>query len=137
MTAKMAGWLPLPVTDGSVKLQLLDGGSFIANYTVLHAGVDDEAFRMYNWAFHIFHPETGRHVLWDLGLTSVRTSFSQTSKMHAQSLTLHVQDPNDYSSWVDRIMLKVLSPVSPRYSIPQQLQQTGIGPEQVDAVVFR
>lgn len=137
MAANKEEWLSLPVTDGSVKLQLLDGGSFIANYAVLHAGVDDEAFRMYNWAFHIFHPRMDRHVLWDLGLTSVRNLFSQTSKMNARSLTLHVQDPNNYSPWVDKFMLKVLSPLSPRHSIPQQLRQRGISSEQVDAVVFR
>lgn len=71
MAAKPIEWLPLPETNGSVKLQLLDGGSFIANYAVLHAGVKDESFRMYNWAFHIFHHATNRHILWDLGLTSV------------------------------------------------------------------
>lgn len=71
MAAKPMEWLPLPETNGSVELQLLDGGSFIANYTFLHAGAKDESFRMYNWAFHILHRATNRHILWDLGLTSV------------------------------------------------------------------
>lgn len=71
MAVKTVEWSPLPETDASVRLQLLNGGSFTANYSVLHAGVKEESFRMYNWAFYIFHSGTDRHILWDLGLTSV------------------------------------------------------------------
>ena len=62
---------PLPKTDAYVRLSLLDGGSFIGDYSILHAGVSEEKFRMYDWAFHINHKN--RHVLWDLGMDGVRT----------------------------------------------------------------
>lgn len=119
------------MTNASVKLQLLNGGSFTANYTVLHAGVPEQPFRMYNWAFYIFHPETGRHILWDLGLTSVMVPLEERSK-----LTLTVQDPNDYTPWVNKSM-EPLNAVSPTHSISQQLLRNGINSEQVDEVIFR
>ena len=59
----------LPSTDAFVDLSLLDGGSFIGDLSLLHAG-QSGTFRMYNWAFYIAH--RGRHVLWDLGLDQVR-----------------------------------------------------------------
>jgi hypothetical protein len=68
---KTMSWIPLPEGGNIVELHLLDGGSFTADYALLHAGVENEAFRMYNFAFHIFHAPTGRHVLWDLGCTDV------------------------------------------------------------------
>ncbi|KAL7771223.1 hypothetical protein CFE70_001166 [Pyrenophora teres f. teres 0-1] len=57
--------LRLPPTDAFVQLSLLDGGSFVADMSRMHAG-QTGTFRMYNWAFYISHQ--GRHVLWDLGL---------------------------------------------------------------------
>ena len=59
----------LPATNAFVDLSLLDGGSFIADLSLMHAG-QSGTFRMYNWAFYIAHG--GRHVLWDLGLDQVR-----------------------------------------------------------------
>lgn len=59
----------LPDSASHVHLSLLDGGSFMAETGKLHAGVKDERFRMYNWAFCISHKD--RHVLWDLGMTGV------------------------------------------------------------------
>jgi len=38
----------------------------------VHAGATDEIFRLYNWAFYIKDIATGRHILWDLGLSGVR-----------------------------------------------------------------
>jgi hypothetical protein len=61
----------LPETDAYIHLSLLDGGSFLGDYSRIHAGVSDEKFRMYNWAFYIRHQD--RHILWDLGLDGVRT----------------------------------------------------------------
>lgn len=69
--AEPISWTPLPESASHVKLQALDGGSFIADWVIIHAGVESEKFRMYDFAFHISHPPTGRHVLWDLGVSSV------------------------------------------------------------------
>lgn len=38
----------------------------------IHQGVEaDESFRLYDWAFYIHEPQTGRHVLWDVGMSKV------------------------------------------------------------------
>lgn len=66
-------WIPLPDTKSHVNLEALDGGSFTGDYTFLHADVKSQPFRMYNFAFHVTHPGTGRHIMWDLGLTSVES----------------------------------------------------------------
>ncbi|TVY25666.1 Cytochrome P450 monooxygenase [Lachnellula hyalina] len=63
--------LPLPVDASYVELHCLDGGSFIAAASKVHAGASDDTFRMYNWAFCIEDIQTGRHVMWDLGLSGV------------------------------------------------------------------
>lgn len=62
---------PLPQSDSSVQLRILDGGSFMAELNKLHDGAGNDRFRMYNWAFHIYHPKTHRHVLWDVGMEGV------------------------------------------------------------------
>jgi hypothetical protein len=62
----------LPDPETYAHLSLLDGGSFIGDLSRVHAGVGDIRYRMYNWAFYVSHK--GRHILWDLGLTAVRTS---------------------------------------------------------------
>lgn len=51
----------------------------MAETAKLHAGVKDERFRMYNWAFYISHND--RHILWDLGMTDVcgSTPFDPTN----------------------------------------------------------
>ena len=64
--------VPLPADAASVELHCLDGGSFVAAASKVHAGATDETFRMYNWAFYIRDVESGRHILWDLGLSGVR-----------------------------------------------------------------
>ena len=66
---------PLPDSDAYVQLSLLDGGSFMGEIGKVHAGVSNEKYRMYNWAFYITHQ--GRHILWDLGLDEVRTMTMQ------------------------------------------------------------
>ncbi len=66
-----AGGMALPETTSFVKLDLLDGGSFIASTDKIHAGVENETFRLYNWAFHVFHSPTGEHMMWDLGISGV------------------------------------------------------------------
>lgn len=37
----------------------------------IHAGEPADRFRLYNWAFYVYHPTSQRHIIWDLGLTSV------------------------------------------------------------------
>jgi len=56
----------------SVKVQLLDGGSFTAAWDKVHEGAEHVSFRMYNWLFYIRNTSFDRHVLWDVGMTSVR-----------------------------------------------------------------
>jgi hypothetical protein len=66
---------PLPESNAYVQLSLLDGGSFVGDLGKVHAGVTNDKYRMYNWAFYISHQ--GRHILWDLGLDEVRTMTMQ------------------------------------------------------------
>lgn len=66
-------WKALPTVNSFVNLQLLNGGSFTASTSIVHAGVEDKKFRMYNWAFYVNHPTSDRHLLWDVGMTSVGT----------------------------------------------------------------
>jgi hypothetical protein len=72
----------LPQTDAYVELSLLDGGSFIGDWSKVHAGASGK-YRMYNWAFHIFHQ--GKHLLWDLGLDEVRNIYFTDTKGRALS----------------------------------------------------
>lgn len=72
----------LPVTDGHVHVQLLNGGSMMAEYHKLHQGDPAEKFRMYNWAFFIHHVEYGRKIIWDLGMSSVRVFHCSTFLLH-------------------------------------------------------
>ncbi|KAE8375353.1 beta-lactamase-like protein [Aspergillus bertholletiae] len=62
--------IELPTTDAYVDVQLLNGGSMTAKYHVLHAGEPADEFRLYNWAFYIYHAKQGRRMLWDLGMSS-------------------------------------------------------------------
>ena len=62
---------PFPETTSHVELSIMDGGGFTASTSVLHADVEPEKFHMIDWSFHIYHPNSKRHVLWDLGLHDV------------------------------------------------------------------
>lgn len=64
--------IPLPSDAACVELHCLDGGSFVAAASKVHSGANDETFRMYNWAFLVKDIQSGRNVLWDLGLSGVR-----------------------------------------------------------------
>ncbi|KAF2662798.1 Metallo-hydrolase/oxidoreductase [Lophiostoma macrostomum CBS 122681] len=104
---------PLPDTDAYIHLSLLDGGSFIGDYSKIHAGVSDETFRMYNWAFYIRHQD--RHMLWDLGLDG---------------------DKSCYTPWVNKYLLDEVNHVGPRKPIVQQLSERGVLADQIDSVLF-
>lgn len=67
----MVDTISLPTTSRSVNVHLLDGGSFIADASKFHAEAAAETLRMYDWCFYIHDPESGSHILWDLGLSSV------------------------------------------------------------------
>jgi hypothetical protein len=62
---------PLPKASGSVEVQVLDGGSFTANYAVVHADTASSPFRCHSWVFYIHHRPNERHVIWDVGLSAV------------------------------------------------------------------
>ncbi|PZD39372.1 Lactamase-B domain containing protein [Pyrenophora tritici-repentis] len=104
--------LELPHTDAFVQLSLLDGGSFVADLSRMHAG-QTGTFRMYNWAFYISHQ--GRHVLWDLGLD---------------------QDRSYYTPLVDKLFLDNINHVGPSRTIVQQLSERGISARDIDTVLF-
>ncbi|KAL0252991.1 hypothetical protein SLS55_008444 [Diplodia seriata] len=108
-----SGSLPQPAS--AVQLRLLDGGSFMAEMSKLHHGAANDRFRMYNWAFHIYHPATDRHVLWDLGMDG---------------------DPAKYTPWVQKFMFDDVHPVGPRVSIEEQLRGHGVDADRIDAVLF-
>lgn len=61
----------LPTAPGSVEVQLLDSGSFTANLDVVHAGSAPIPYRCYSWVFYIYHKTSGKHILWDVGLSDV------------------------------------------------------------------
>ncbi|KAH8732618.1 beta-lactamase-like protein [Phaeosphaeriaceae sp. PMI808] len=102
----------LPQTDANVELSLLDGGSFIGDFSKVHTGAIGR-YRMYNWAFHITHGK--RHILWDLGLD---------------------EDCSNYTPWVNKYMLDDVNHVGPKRTLVQQLAEKGVRAEQVDTVLF-
>ncbi|KAI8650203.1 Lactamase-B domain-containing protein [Fusarium sp. Ph1] len=107
---------PLPTSNGSVKVQLLDGGSFTADYNFLHAGAPSTPFRCYSWAFYIHHEPSGRRILWDVGLSANRSEYTAFNVKH---------------------VLDVLEPVNPRLSIIEQLENSGTDANAIDTVIFR
>ncbi|KAF2467468.1 Metallo-hydrolase/oxidoreductase [Lindgomyces ingoldianus] len=113
MTVAELPCAPLPETNAHIELSLLDGGSFIGEFSKLHAGVTNGIFRMYNWAFYISHK--GRHILWDLGLD---------------------EDRSCYTPWVNQFMLDIANHVGPRKSIIHQLSERGVAASQIDTVLF-
>ena len=78
----------LPKGNSSVRLHLLDGGSFMASESRLHANVEDRSFRLFNWAFLVTHTNardtTQHHVLWDYGMSSVRDASQDESDALAE-----------------------------------------------------
>ncbi|PYI24874.1 Metallo-hydrolase/oxidoreductase [Aspergillus indologenus CBS 114.80] len=112
----------LPETDAFVDVKLLNGGSMTAHYHKLHAGDPAEEFRMYNWAFYIYHPGQQRHIIWDLGFSSVR----RTS-----------QDAADYSPAVAEGPFVEAHFQAPRESIPDQIQRrSGVAADQIQIVII-
>ncbi|KAF2462455.1 beta-lactamase-like protein [Lineolata rhizophorae] len=101
---------------GSVQVHLLDGGSLsTADEMAMHEGAQSKVFRMYNWCFHVYHPGSGRHIMWDLGNSS---------------------DREDYTPWVQNVMFSMTKPVGPRCSLVDQLKDIGVDSSQIDTVVF-
>ena len=130
--------LSLPSTNAFVQLQLLNGGSFSASTAKLHAGVKDEQFRMYNWAFYIHSPVGNRHVLWDFGMTGVFQLPSFICQHCTDFQRAQSQNRVDYTPFVQKFMLDEVLPVGPSRSIVQQLSEKhSIGSKQVDTVIFR
>ncbi|KAI9053698.1 hypothetical protein LZ554_002651 [Drepanopeziza brunnea f. sp. 'monogermtubi'] len=105
---------PLPQGASYVELHCLDGGSFIADRGMVHAGGSGR-FRMYTWAFYAKDKDSGRHVLWDVGIN--------------QDLTIYPP--------VVQKLLKSVDGVGPRKSLAEQLEKRGIGAHQIDSVLFR
>ena len=72
----------LPEDNGSwVQLRLLNGGSMVASTKGIHHGVEmDEVFRLYDWSFYIHDKQSGRHVLWDVGMSKVCLSKPRLAK---------------------------------------------------------
>ncbi|KAH7061620.1 beta-lactamase-like protein [Paraphoma chrysanthemicola] len=102
----------LPHTDAYVELSLLDGGSFIGDWSKVHAGASG-TYRMYDWAFYISHGD--RHLLWDLGLD---------------------EDRDNYTPWVNKYMLDGVNHVGPKRSLVQQLEGRGVRAGDIDTVLF-
>lgn len=90
-TTAMSPSKPLPEGPGHVKLTLLDGGSFIAHTAVLHdAAPADDTFRMYIWAFHVYHPSSDTHAVFDLGISSVNLHFLSPFVPHSLLLLFYI-----------------------------------------------
>jgi len=68
-----------PSGRGVVEVDLLDGGSLsTAMLSFVIAGAENTTARLYDWCFHIHHLSSGRHILWDVGISSVWKDFSTT-----------------------------------------------------------
>lgn len=125
--------------DGVVHVSLLDGGSFsTAALKFLHADAGDtQQFRMYNWCFHIHHPSSGRHVLWDLGCSHV-CSQSYFCTPLADTLTDdRRQDHTLYTPWVLKNQVPYAGAVGPSVPVVNQLLELGVHADDVDSVIFR
>lgn len=61
----------IPQSTASVDVRILDGGSFTANLEVVHANSPSVPYRCHSWVFYIYHKQSGRHILWDVGLSAV------------------------------------------------------------------
>ncbi|GAQ45197.1 hypothetical protein AtubIFM55763_006660 [Aspergillus tubingensis] len=110
----------LPETAAFVDVKLLNGGSMTAHYHKLHAGEPAVEFRMYNWAFYIYHPGQQRHIIWDLGFSS-----------------RHIQDPDDYPPAVAEGPFVEAQFQAPSESISDQIQRrSGVSPDQIDTIIF-
>jgi hypothetical protein len=59
------------MSSACVELHLLDGGSWTPLDSLFHSGAEAKPYRMYDWAFYIQHPSLNRHLIWDVGMTSV------------------------------------------------------------------
>ncbi|EUC39468.1 hypothetical protein COCMIDRAFT_10448 [Bipolaris oryzae ATCC 44560] len=102
----------LPSTDAFVSVLLLDGGSFVGDWSLMHVGQTGK-FRLYNWAFHITHKE--KHILWDLGLDD---------------------NWDCYTPWITKHMLQFVNHVGPRRTVVQQLSERGVSATDIDSVIF-
>ncbi|KAJ5384539.1 hypothetical protein N7517_002450 [Penicillium concentricum] len=112
----MANQIRLPITDAYVHVQLLNGGSMTAEYHKLHAGEPAKKFRLYNWAFYIYHPTSRRHIIWDLGLSSI---------------------PDDYPPVIANGVLKEAQCEGPRQSIAEQIERrNGVRVDEIDTVIL-
>ncbi|KAF9883936.1 hypothetical protein FE257_002618 [Aspergillus nanangensis] len=108
--------MTLPVTDAYVHLDLLNGGSMTAEYDKLHAGEPPERFRMYNWAFYIHHPQSGRRLLWDLGMSSAK---------------------DDYPPIVSNGPWKETCVLGPHESLIDQIERRErVKPEEIDTIIL-
>ena len=106
----------LPQASGFVNVKLLDGGSFSASWDKVHAGAKDIPFRMYIWSFYIYNAAHDRRILWDVGVTSNKT---------------------DYSNFVQDYIWEELQPVGPTRSIQEQLlRRENLRTDDVDAIIF-
>ncbi|KAJ5701132.1 hypothetical protein N7488_008680 [Penicillium malachiteum] len=88
----------------------------VAEYHKLHKGEPAKEFRMYNWAFFIQHPENGRKVIWDLGMSS---------------------NGDDFPPVIANGMLKEAQVVGPRETIQAQIQRrAGVAPSEIDTILL-
>ena len=71
---------PLPQSTASVSLQILEGGSFSANLEVVHADSASKPFKCQSWVIYIYHKASGRHILWDVGLSAVSKAERSSDK---------------------------------------------------------
>ncbi|KAK5054416.1 hypothetical protein LTR84_001306 [Exophiala bonariae] len=107
---------PLPAGGSHVNVHLLDGGSFVADTIRLHSQVDNERVRLYNWAFLIRHPVSGRDILWDLGMSG---------------------EKKDYSTIVAEVFWPDLEMVGPRKTLRQQIKGClSLDPDDIETVIF-
>lgn len=121
---------PLPQNASCVELHCLDGGSFIADNSIVHAGGTGR-YRMYTWAFYIKDLGTGQRVLWDVGIGQVRVP-----NIILKSATKRNQNCNIYPPAVQKLVAAV-DAVGPRKSLAEQLLMRGVKASEIDSVLFR
>ena len=126
--------MSLPLTNAFVRLRLLNGGSGNAKTKLFHQDIEvEEDFRLYNWAFHIYEPQSHRHALWDVGQSSVRQSPTEWFQSILRYVT---QDKADYIPSIGKF-IDALSCLGPAKSLGEQLRAHGTQPTDVDSIIFR
>jgi hypothetical protein len=119
-------FVELPKTEGFVDVCIIDGGGLIGNSIIMHAGESARDIPMSCWVFYIHHPQTGKKLLWDVGISAV-----------PPLPRLLTQNRDDYSESMQKTFYDPAKAFGPPQDLPTQLEKRrGIKADEIDAVLF-